>query len=129
MKKARTFSYEVKVSINSDQAVKRDCSNTKTTALREQYSENLASATLLADKASSAFMSKADHEESKLRHDLANLFRQLDKLRQSAIPSAKPLSSPTAESVLQSLLTIEFPTKNVADQVCILKEGTLRYGS
>jgi hypothetical protein len=66
-------------------------------------------------------MSKADHEESKSRQDLANLIRQLDKLRQSAIPTAKPLSSPTAESVLQSMLTIEFPTKNVADQVYTLK--------
>ncbi|KAH8552224.1 hypothetical protein BGW37DRAFT_302964 [Umbelopsis sp. PMI_123] len=61
-------------------------------------------------------MSKADREESKSKHDLTNLFKQWDKLRQAAIPDANPLSSQTAGSVLQALLTIEFPTKIVADQ-------------
>jgi hypothetical protein len=66
-------------------------------------------------------MSKADREESKSKHDLTNLFKQWDKLRQAAIPDANPLSSQTAGSVLQALLTIEFPTKIVADQVGALK--------
>jgi hypothetical protein len=62
-------------------------------------------------------MSKVDQNESRSKQDLTNLYKQLEKLRQTALPNAPVSNSQTPASVLQALLTIDFPIKNVGDQV------------
>lgn len=62
-------------------------------------------------------MSQAEQNGNKSKHNVTNLAKQLDKLYKSAIPDTTPLETHDLRSSLLALLTIDFPIKNVTDQV------------
>jgi hypothetical protein len=68
-------------------------------------------------------MSQVEQNGNKSKHNLSNLAKLIDKLYQAANPDTTTPNSNNLWSSLPALLTIDFPIKNVADQVeyiCIL---------